>query len=174
MQLSPRSLFEKDLFWRAVLDVLLGLLMLLAPNRVYHMMVYLLAIYTIIQGILRSIGYFRNGRQMEKRIELFVGVLLVVLGICMFTSVGFLASILTYFIGFLLMLFGFIQMATNLLVNPKVDIIGLLVSIAIILFGMIAILAPIKSMTIFLRLSGIVVIVMGFGELGSLLRKPPK
>lgn len=153
-----------------MLDILIGCILLFFPKKVMHVIIYLFAVYIIAHGIINLFGHFKKPACELSRFSLLTGILMILIGLCMFPAATTLASILPVFIGFFLMLFGFIRISVSFLGGERIDPFSMVISILIVFGGMLSILFPISSLSLLLRVLGIIELFVAVTELISLWR----
>lgn len=155
---------------RGVLYVALGILMVVAPEVVMQVIVYILAVYAIIMGVINIAAHLRSRGEDASSFGLITGVLLVVLGIVMFIFTQAILSILPIFLGALLILAGVSRLVEAIgggssLGGPRILLI--ILALLIIIGGLLVIFNPFSTAVLLFRVFGILVIVQGVGELIS-------
>lgn len=165
-----RIVFEKLARYallRGILYVALGVLMLIAPAIVMQMIVYILAAYAIIMGVINIVAYLRNRQEGEVSFGLVTGGLLIVLGIVMIVFTKAILSILPIFLGALLILAGVSRLVEAIgggtaLGTPRILLI--ILAILIIIGGLLVILNPFSTSVLLFQVFGLLVILQGVGE----------
>ncbi|MGD9559418.1 MAG: HdeD family acid-resistance protein [Oscillospiraceae bacterium] len=164
-----RTLFDvlsRHALVRAVLDILLGLAMLIFPQPVIQAIVYLLAAYAAVVGIIGIVQYIRNRQQGVY--ELVVGILLVILAALMVAFTRPLVSVLPFFIGALLVIAGAFQAGQAIQARRvwgRVNVLQLVLGVLVIAGGVVGIVNPFASLVFLFRVFGGVILVMGVNEL---------
>lgn len=168
-----RNIFEKLAKYallRGILYIALGILMLIAPQVVMHVIVYILAAYAIIMGIINMVAYLRNRRDGVGGFGLVTGVLLIVLGIVMIIFTRGILSILPIFLGALLILAGVSRLIEAIgggsgLGTPRLLLV--IIAILVIIGGFLVILNPFSTSVLLFQIFGIIAIIQGVGEVIS-------
>lgn len=167
-----RSLYTKlsrYAMLRAILYILFGLLLIFAPNTVTHIIVYIIAGYLAVMGILSIIGALRSGEASPfTQYDFILGVLLVVLSLITFLFSKQLISLLPIFFGVLIVLGGasYLLQAISLKGdNTRSVAILWILAIVFIAAGILIIFNPFQTILLLFRAFGIVLVLYGIGEI---------
>lgn len=168
-----KTVFEglaKYALLRAVLHIALGVLMLLAPQAVMNVIVYILATYVVALGVINIVDYLRHRREQASSFGLVSGILLLVLGAVMFAFTNAIISILPIFLGVLLMIGGITVLGQAVSYGRlfgRTSILTVVLSILVIVGGVLVVLNPFSSAVLLFQVFGVALVVMGVGELVS-------
>ena len=167
-----RNLMEtlaKYAILRALIYLMLGFLMLFFPNSMIHILVYILAAYLIIQGIINLVLYFRRRSQPDTAyFEIVSGVFFLILGLVLIVFLKPIISIVPIILGILIVLngtIGFVQAIDAKKYGMKSGVAMILYNVVLVIVGIILMLNPFASVTVLFRVFGIIMIVMGIMEI---------
>lgn len=152
---------------RAIIYIVLGLLVVIWPEPVLSFLMYVIAAYLVLMGILGIIGYIRNHAE-GGALRLVVGILLVVLGVVVFAFVHTILTIITVFLGILLAIGGIFLFALALNAKQftgKVSVLSIIISIVVVALGVLVVVNPFGARAVAMIVFGIALILMGIGEL---------
>lgn len=167
-----RSVFDKissHTLLKALIYILLGILMFIFPKTIVSIIVYVLAAYVAVLGVINIINFIRNrDENTSMSFDLVSGILMIVLAIIMLVFKEQLLGILSIFLGVLLIL----NAATNLAqiigygkIAKKQNIFLIILDILVIIGGLVIIFKPFSTTLLMLQIFGIIIIVNGIGEL---------
>lgn len=155
---------------RAILYIALGILMLVAPETIMSVIVYILAAYVLVMGALNIVNYFRYREAGFMGFELVSGILLAVLGILMFVFTRSIIAILPVFLGVLLVVGGISNLVGALRygrVLGHTNVLLVVLDILVIIGGVVVVANPFASAVILFQIFGAVTAALGVGELIS-------
>lgn len=163
------ELVSSSLIVQAVLSILLGLLLALIPETTVLTIVYLLAAYVAVTGIVSLISYARHRKDSEgSRSVLATGIFLVIIAALVFIFPEAVAGIFSLILGVLLILSGI----TNAVRSFELKKYGgqswigmLVVSLAVAIGGIVIIVNPFDSTVTFILVLGILLIAKGVVDL---------
>ena len=168
-----RTVFNKlssHALLRAVIYIALGILMIAIPGVINSVIVYVLAVYVAILGIINIVNYIRCKDCAGLGFDLVSGILMVLLAVLMVIFSDFLVGVLPVFLGVLLI----ISAASSLgqVINygrivGRQNILLIVLDILIIIGGVVVILNPFQSAILLMQIFGAITIVTGVGELIS-------
>lgn len=166
-----RTVFNKlsnHALLRAFVYIILGLLMIIIPQTILHIIVYILAAYIAILGIINIVNFFRCRECSNVGFDLVSGILMVVIGILMVVFATQLVSIMPIFLGILLI----ISAAANLVqvINygrmiGKTNFLLVILNLLVIAGGIIVMVNPFSSAVLLLQIFGGITILSGIAEI---------
>lgn len=152
---------------RTVIDVAIGLLMLIFPEQVMSAIIYLIAVYVAVMGVVGIIRYIRN-RADGSMYDLVTGILMIILAAMMVVFTKSLISVLPIFLGAILIIAGVFQLAQGISVKRtvgKVNIVQIVLGVLVIAGGILGLANPFKSAVLLFRVFAITILIMGINEL---------
>lgn len=171
-----RSLYTKlsrYALLRAAVYILFGLLLIFAPNAVTHIIVYIIAAYLAVMGILSIIGALRSGGDSPfTQYDFILGVLMVILSLIAFIFSQQLISLLPIFFGVLIVLGGasYLLQAISLKGSNAGPVAVLWVlAIVFIAAGILIIFNPFQTILLLFQAFGIALALYGIGEIVTYL-----
>lgn len=166
-----RTVFNKlsaHALLRAAVYIILGVLMILFPQTVSSILVYMLAAYIAILGIINIVNYIRCRDCPSIGFDLVSGILMVVLAVLMVIFSRPLIAILPVFLGVLIIIsaaFSLLQAINYGRLMQSYSILLIILDLLVIVGGVIVILNPFESAILLLQIFGGITIVTGIGEL---------
>lgn len=163
---------KNNLIVLAVIYLVVGLVMVIAPASVSNIVCYIVALLLIALGVSGAVTYMRSVvRTPFINLTLFMSILFIIFGVYIYASPEVFASFVPLVIGIFLLLDSAnkVQLAFNLKEYNYEDWWHTLV-IAIIIFGFGVFLVanPFTMVTLFIRIMGIMLIVDGCSNLLTL------
>lgn len=158
-----RMLREYEWF-NGILFILIGILALLAPHFLFKAVVYFVALYFIINGVLLLITYLRK-RELYSPMP---AVIQFVIAFLVFIFARPLASILPFLLGFGVLLYGIYHLKDAIMHKEYVNVSRaprIIYSILIILASILLLFNPFRSFLVMIQFFGIILIVIGVDEL---------
>ena len=153
---------------QGVLSILLGLLLAVWPQATTITIVYLVAAYLAITGIVSLISYARHRMEPGYKGALAAGVLLAVLALIVFLFPEAVAGFFSLILGILLVMSG----AVNAVRSFELKRFGggswlgmLIVSIAVAIGGIVIIVNPFDTTVTFVLVLGLLLIAKGVIDL---------
>ncbi len=167
-----KSVFEKIAKYAlisGILNILFGGLVLVMPALMMQSVVYILATYAIIMGIVRIVAHFRDRQQGNISFSFVSGSLYSITGIVMLIFTKAILSILPVFLGIFLILGGVIRLAEvfGATAGGWQRITLILMAVMLMIGGFIIVANPFTSALFLFQVFGILVIVQGTGEVLS-------
>ncbi len=101
---------RNSLVCSSVLYILLGVALLLFPDAALKIACTLIGAVTLICGIIRIAGYFKEGGSYSSRFDLFLGVLLSALGVFLLVTPQFIVSVVPVALGVYILVDSFTAM----------------------------------------------------------------
>ncbi|MDL2327994.1 DUF308 domain-containing protein [Ruminococcaceae bacterium OttesenSCG-928-A11] len=168
-----RNLFEKLARYallRGVLYIALGVLMLIAPEPVMQVIVYVLAGYAITMGIINIVAGLRDQTAGALGFDFVSGAMLIVLGVVMIIFTRGILSVLPIFLGVMLVIAGIARLAEAVGGGPQMGASRILLIVLAVLIaagGIVIIVNPFTSAVILFQVFGALVVMQGVGEVIS-------
>lgn len=163
------ELVSSSLIVQAVLSILLGLLLAIMPQTTVITVVYLLAAYLAVTGIVSLVTYARHRKDVGgSQSVLATGILLIIIALVVFIFPEAVAGVFSLILGILLALSGI----TNAVRSFELKKYGgsswigtLIISAAVAIGGVVIIVNPFDSTVTFVLVLGILLIAKGVIEL---------
>lgn len=168
-----RNIFEKLAKYallRGILYIALGVLMLLMPETVMQVIVYVLAGYAITMGVINIVAGLRDKTAGALGFDFVSGAMLIVLGVVMIIFTKGILSILPIFLGVMLVIAGIARLAEAVGGGPGLGaprILLIILAVLIIIGGIVVVVNPFTSAVILFQVFGGLVVVQGIGEVIS-------
>ncbi|NME48028.1 hypothetical protein HF860_12810 [Enterococcus gallinarum] len=165
------TFFEKiqryDLL-RAILFLIAGLIILIAPRSVFNTIVYLVAGYVACLGVINLYSNYKEKRQTGYvNMQMTTGILLLIAAAAILVFAKGLLSIVPFFLGIMITISGCTRLMASF--NQKRNglpfITGLLFSLFVIVAGIILVFNPFQTWLLFFQIFGGVLIFMGISDL---------
>lgn len=168
-----RAMFDKlakFALLRGALFVGLGVLMLAAPESVMKAIVYVLAAYSIVLGILNIVAFYRGRTRVFFGYDFISGAMLILLGVVMIIFTKGILSVLPIFLGVLLILGGVARLIEALggaagMGGPRAVL--LVLAVLLIAGGVVVIANPFTTSVILFQVYGALVVLQGISEVTS-------
>lgn len=90
---------RNSLVLTSILYTILGMVLIIFPGAALNWACALIGVVTLLYGLTRVVGYFRGGGSYNQRFNLFVGVVLLVLGAFLLIAPQFIVSIIPVVLG---------------------------------------------------------------------------
>lgn len=132
----------------AVLYTVLGVVLMLFPGTALRWACALIGVVTLLYGLVRAAGYWKGGGAYNQRFDLFLGVVLVLLGIFLLVTPQVLVSVIPVTLGV------YILVDSIAAVKRALDMkalgfdkwwISFLAAVLLAAFGVVMILRPFKA-----------------------------
>lgn len=101
---------RNSLILTSVLYLALGLVLILFPGATLDLACILAGVVTLVYGAVRILSYFRDGGGYSKRFDLFIGVMLAILGVILLVSPHFIVPFLPFALGIYILVDSFTAM----------------------------------------------------------------
>lgn len=148
----------------AILFLLIGAWAILSPHFLFRAVVYFLAIYFVVNGVLALIMYFKN----RDEYSLSTPIMQFVIALLIAIFARPLASILPFLLGFFILIYGINRLKNAITYKQYVNVSRapqIIYSILIIIASILLLFNPFRSFLIMIQFFGIILIVMGVDEL---------
>lgn len=132
-------------FWRALAALIIGVLLVMYPNEIGNYFIIIIGIVFLVPSIISLISHFfvNNKEEISRRFPIeAIGSLLF--GLWLMITPGFFADLLTYLLGFILIMGGVQQIASLLAARKWSEVPGgfFVMPVLILLAGLFALLNP--------------------------------
>lgn len=132
-------------FWRALAALIIGVLLVMYPNEIGNYFIIIIGIVFLVPSIISLISHFfvNNKEGISRRFPIeAIGSLLF--GLWLMITPGFFADLLTYLLGFILIMGGVQQIASLLAARKWSEVSGgfFVMPVLILLAGLFALLNP--------------------------------
>jgi len=132
-------------FWRALAALIIGVLLVMYPNEIGNYFIIIIGIVFLVPSIISLISHFfvNNKEGISRRFPIeAIGSLLF--GLWLMITPGFFADLLTYLLGFILIMGGVQQIASLLAARKWSEVPGgfFVMPVLILLAGLFALLNP--------------------------------
>lgn len=152
---------------RSIAFILLGIATLLEPLQVFNLLVYIIAIYNAILGIFNLIDALRN-KENRSVFQLPLAFFYLIFALIIYLFASSILSIITIFIGILLMIGGATKISQSFNLKQYVNlpwvpmlIYGLLLVVA----GGLIMFNPFATKLLLYQFFGIILLITGVSEL---------
>ncbi len=148
---------------RSIISLLTGVALIIWPEIFIQIIVYLLGAYVVALGIGSLVSARKNGGNGS----VLGGILMMVLGVCMFLFYRQIASFLPIFLGILFVLLGVIQIFQGFQVRKytgKVNVLQMLLGVLVLAGGVIGVMNPFGTLSLLFQVFGIVTLVAAVNE----------
>lgn len=165
-------------FLRAICALVIGLVLVLFPDQAGDYFVITVGIIFLVPSFISIIGYFAQNAETRRRFPI-EGVGSLLFGLWLIIMPGFFADLLTYVLGFILMMGGVQQIATLLAARRWMPVPGgfYAIPILILIAGLIALFNPTGARSTAFIIIGVSSLVYAVSELVnwfSFTRRRPK
>ncbi|MBE6284232.1 MAG: DUF308 domain-containing protein [Mediterranea massiliensis] len=132
-------------FWRALAALIIGVLLVMYPNEIGNYFIIIIGIVFLVPSIISLISHFfvNNKEEISRRFPIeAIGSLLF--GLWLMITPGFFADLLTYLLGFILIMGGVQQIASLLAARKWSEVPGgfFVMPVLILLAGLFALFNP--------------------------------
>lgn len=164
---------KKSSITTAIICIILGIIMLIWPESILSWLCILVGILLLVGGIVYLGSFFvRMGKPTSFAGDLFLGLLLILLGILLLVRPGYVIAVIQYVFGFLILAYGILDLQASFSLHS----FGLswnwalVASIVTIALGILIIADPFGSLSALVILIGIVLIYNGASSLWLISR----
>ncbi|WP_430609178.1 HdeD family acid-resistance protein [Enterococcus sp. DIV0876] len=158
---------------RAIVYIVFGLIILIAPRTVFNTIVYLVAGYIACLGIISLYTNYKDQKKGYRNVQFVSGILLLIAAAAILVFARGLLSIVPFFLGILITISGCTRlMATfNQKRSGSPYLIGLIISFAIIAAGIILVFNPFATWLLFFQIFGGILLFIGFSDAFSYFQR---
>ena len=158
-------------FTIGILSIVLGFILLLAPQLEMEKIALYMGIIILIYGVVRLItGFVAKTDQKQKIINIIIGALAVILAIVDFANLSLVGKYLPAPAGFFMAICGIVNLVRSLgLLKNKVNNwwIGAVISVIVLILGIVIVTNPGFAGSSFGVLLGITALINGVSNLAS-------
>lgn len=170
---SMLNTLRSNLILQSAALIIAGLVLLAIPGVTMLTLVFVLAFMLIIIGVWAIISYVRTHADTDiesapARGTLVYGIVLAILPIIMFIMPDLFATIISIVAGALLLASGLVNIARSMKLKALGDnswVISLIISLIIAAAGIMLIIDPFGSATLFARILGVCLVMNGLADL---------
>ena len=160
---------EVNDFLAAIIGIAAGVLLVIFPQESLNVITYGIGIISLVYGVLRIISYFRN-KSLSPFFagELFLGIVLVAIGLFSFLNPGGIFAVLPIVLGILVLVEGISKLQRGLMLKNygyQRWVAATVVAGCIIALGILLIFNPFNALVITMRVLGIVLAADGIAGL---------
>ncbi len=167
---------EKGLMGSSVLTLILGLVLLIAPDASLKFITFIIALFAILMGVFQLVEYLRMPRENKiMSLSLILGIIFLAVGIFLMLNLTALVTFITLMMGIFVAVKSVfkIQFAFNLRELSDKWKYNLVVGLVGMTLGVLLIFNPFGSAATFLRIIGLVLAISSIIELieaGSIMK----
>lgn len=151
---------------RAVVYIVFGFIILIAPRSVFNTIVYLVAGYIACLGIISLYTSYKEKQKGYRNVQSVSGILLLIAAAAILVFAKGLLAIVPFFLGIMITFSG----CTRLMASFNQKRIGLpyitslIISLLIIAAGLVLVLNPFATWLLFFQIFGGILIFMGASD----------
>ena len=155
-----------DSFLRAICALVIGLVLVMFPDQAGDYLVITIGVVFLVPSLISIIGYFAQSTEMRSRFPV-EGVGSLLFGLWLIIMPGFFADLLTFVLGFVLLMGGVQQIASLSMARRWMPVPGVfyLVPSLILIAGIIALFNPTGARNTAFIIIGISSLVYSLSEL---------
>ncbi len=146
---------------RCIFYLLLGLAMLIFPDSIVLVIVYILGAYAALSGVFSIITARKTGGSMVG------GILLIALGVLLVVFNQLLPTLFFTLIGVFMILIGVLQLVQSITAHKnggKLNIFQLILGLLVLVGGVAGIINPFGGTTVLVMVFGVVALIMAVNE----------
>ena len=152
-----------SILFKDIIYILLGLIMIIMPKFISDSVCYLIGTLLIIFGALKIAGYVeRDKKDTLSNTLMIIGVVSLILGLMVIIKSELFASIIPFILGIYIIILGIshLQQANEFKKHKYPKWTSVLVSaIVLLLLGVVIVFNPFSTLTLAIRIIGIVFVV---------------
>lgn len=164
---------KKNYVINAVIMVVLGLVLVIWPHILGVILCYVLGGALIVMGVIQLISFLRGERLgFYNKFSMFMGIVLVLLGIWICTQPRIVLSIIPVVVGIMVLLHGFMDIQYTLDIKRTGSTkwwIALIFAILTIIVGLLLVFNPFMAYEISMILLGVAMLYDGVSDLVLLI-----
>ncbi len=152
---------KKYSLFRCIFYLLLGLAMLIFPESIILVIVYILGAYAAVSGIISIITARKSGGSIVG------GILMILLGVCLVVFNGLLPTLFFTLIGLFMILIGVLQLMQSFAArrySGKLNVLQLILGLLVLVGGVAGIINPFGGTTVLVMVFGAVALIMAVNE----------
>lgn len=157
----------KHMIIESIISILAGIILVVWPNISTTAIVYLLAIYFAVMGIINIVAYVRTKDSVA---DIIAGAFELIVALIMFIFPNSLKIMIAVVLGAMIMLMGIINAVRSVeMKNLGVGswLFVLIINILLVIAGLVVILNPFGATLWFVKMLGIILIVKGIVDIIS-------
>ncbi|MFV0560806.1 MAG: HdeD family acid-resistance protein [Enterococcus sp.] len=149
---------------RAAIYLIGGIMILINPDGVFQIIVYLISGYIALLGIINCISGFKMKKQSGSYgLGLANGLIQIFLAILLLVFARTLVSVLPFILGLLIVLNGVLSFIQSLNGSPR-SMGWLIYSVLLTIAGVVLVFNPFQSTMFLFQIFGTLLIIMGISE----------
>lgn len=154
---------------RALVAIAVGIMMILAKDQAMNMVVKIIAAFILASGVVSLMVGLKNKANGTFSLMAFNAVVDIVIAVFLFVFDSFVANLIIYLIGIVLLIFGAIQLVSLFSANKVVKLgTGAFIMPSLVtLIGLFLLFNPVFIKSSISIIAGIALIIYGISELGS-------
>ena len=160
---------KKFALLRAIIYIIFGVVLFLEPESVVKWLLYIVAAYLGIMGLIAIITAIVNRKENGlATFDFFSGIILLILGICLAIFAPSIAMITNVLLGIVVVICGISFLAMGINAQKAASLFGIpLIIFAIVLIaaGALMIFHPIGTTIVLGRIFAVIFVLMGIGEI---------
>ncbi|MEZ3445470.1 MAG: DUF308 domain-containing protein [Lachnospiraceae bacterium] len=164
---------KQNYFVNAVIMIILGLVLVIWPHILGVMLCYLLGGALIVMGAIQLIGFLRGERLgFYNKFSMFMGIVLVLLGIWICTQPRIVLSIIPVVVGIIVLIHGLMDIQYTLDIKRTGSTkwwIALIAAILTLIVGLLLVFNPFTAYEISMIMLGIAMLYDGGSDLVLLI-----
>lgn len=164
---------KQNYFVNAVIMIILGLVLVIWPHILGVMLCYLLGGALIVMGAIQLIGFLRGERLgFYNKFSMFMGIVLVLLGIWICTQPRIVLSIIPVVVGIIVLIHGLMDIQYTLDIRRTGNTkwwIALIAAILTLIVGLLLVFNPFTAYEISMILLGVAMLYDGGSDLVLLI-----
>ncbi len=144
------------------ITLVLGIILAIIPTQSLEIIVRVISILIIVIGGYLLVDYLRSSKDKQTiSYSLAIGIIAIVIGLILFLNPSVPAKFVVVVVGILLIIKGIYKLQLSLNIRSLTDKwkYNFLVSLVIITIGILLIIYPYNSISLFLRIIGIILII---------------
>ena len=144
------------------ITLVLGIILAIIPTQSLEIIVRVISILIIVIGGYLLVDYLRSSKDKQNiSYSLAIGIIAIVIGLILFLNPSVPAKFVVVVVGILLIIKGIYKLQLSLNIRSLTDKwkYNFLVSLVIITIGILLIIYPYNSISLFLRIIGIILII---------------
>lgn len=154
---------------RALVAIAVGIMMILAKDQAMNMVVKIIAAFILASGVVSLMVGLKNKANGTFSLMAFNAVVDIVIAVFLFVFDSFVANLIIYLIGIVLLIFGAIQLVSLFSANKvvKLGTWAFIMPSLVTLIGLFLLFNPVFIKSSISIIAGIALIIYGISELGS-------
>lgn len=163
MLTSVKNSLKESIIIRMITYLILGILLLISPDKVVNLTIYILSIYLFLASIINFYQAYNLKKKLgNTSLELYFGIFQLIVAIIIFFFSRYILAFFPIVIGILLIINGGIQLASN--IGTKM-FFGIIYSLLLLVIGFIILVNPFGTVLTLTRFLGCWFIIMVISEI---------